>query len=173
MTFPQVSKFLDETVCVLLMLSYDIIIFSLFFFLFCFFINSVGDCSFSFIHNLILMKFHPCRYLQWLIEDQDSDDTRFHTLYALSLAKSALETVELELAYRNADAKRPTETNASDVESETLCSNPIRERLQLFLQSSDLYDPEEVLYVIEGSELWLEKVQLAFLTSSFLLYCVY
>lgn len=105
------------------------------------------------------MKFHPCRYLQWLIEDQDSDDTRFHTLYALALAKSALETVELELVYQNADTKRPTETNASDVESGTLCSNPIRERLQLFLQSSDLYDPEEVLYVIEGSELWLEKVQ--------------
>eukprot|EP00268_Persea_americana_P040336 TRINITY_DN4002_c0_g1_i2.p1 TRINITY_DN4002_c0_g1~~TRINITY_DN4002_c0_g1_i2.p1 ORF type:complete len:984 (-),score=196.53 TRINITY_DN4002_c0_g1_i2:466-3417(-) len=97
------------------------------------------------------------RYLQWLIEDQDSDDTKFHTLYALSLAKSALETVELELVYQNTDAKRPTETNASDVESGTLCSNSMRERLQLFLQSSDLYDPEEVLYVIEGSELWLEK----------------
>lgn len=35
---------------------------------------------------------------------------------------------------------------------------PVRERLQMFLQSSDLYDPEEILDLIEGSELWWEKV---------------
>lgn len=95
------------------------------------------------------------RYLQWLIEDQDSDDTRFHTLYALSLAKSAMETVEYELLHQTGDMTTSGET--TEVESWTISSNPIREKLQLFLQSSDLYDPEEVLYVIEGSELWLEK----------------
>ncbi|KAK7302881.1 hypothetical protein RJT34_13778 [Clitoria ternatea] len=39
----------------------------------------------------------------------------------------------------------------------TIFETPIRERLQIFLQSSDLYDLEEVLDLIEGSELWLEK----------------
>lgn len=29
----------------------------------------------------------------------------------------------------------------------------------MFLQFSDLYDPEEILDLIEGSELWLEKVR--------------
>ena len=28
----------------------------------------------------------------------------------------------------------------------------------MFIQSSDLYDPEEILDLIEGSELWWEKV---------------
>lgn len=142
-----------------LLLCYDIMTFSLVFSIFVFLLMMlVIGLSYLFT-TLILMKFHPCRYLQWLIEDQDSDDTRFHTLYALSLAKSALETVELELMYQNAGPKSSTETSASNVESGTLSCNLIRERLQLFLQSSDLYDPEEVLYVIEGSELWLEKVQ--------------
>jgi len=36
----------------------------------------------------------------------------------------------------------------------------LREKLQLFLQASDLYDPEDVLDVIAESELWLEKVML-------------
>uniref|UniRef100_A0A7N2RAX7 Uncharacterized protein n=1 Tax=Quercus lobata TaxID=97700 RepID=A0A7N2RAX7_QUELO len=39
----------------------------------------------------------------------------------------------------------------------SIFESPLRERLQIFLSSSDLYDPEEVLYLIEGSELWLEK----------------
>ncbi|OVA11040.1 Clathrin [Macleaya cordata] len=96
-------------------------------------------------------------YLQWLIEDQDSDDTQFHTLYALSLAKSALEAVEMESISPKTDAKRSEEMEISEVESQTIFTHSLRERLQLFLQSSDLYDPEEVLDLIEGSELWLEK----------------
>lgn len=36
----------------------------------------------------------------------------------------------------------------------------VRERLQLFLQASDLYDPEELLDVVNDSELWLEKVHI-------------
>lgn len=35
--------------------------------------------------------------------------------------------------------------------------SPVRERLQIFLQPSDLYDPEEVLDLMESSEIWLEK----------------
>ncbi|XP_077241075.1 vacuolar sorting protein 39 [Tasmannia lanceolata] len=100
------------------------------------------------------------RYLQWLIDDQDSDDTRFHSLYALSLAKSAIETVGMESTYQNHGQRRLEEMDITDVESGTISRNPIRERLQSFLRSSDLYDPEEVLYLIEGSELWLEKAVL-------------
>lgn len=97
------------------------------------------------------------RYLQWLIEYQDSDDTRFHTLYALSLANSAVATVEMDCSNKTSDGRRSDQMNVSNVETVGIYQCPIRERLQLFLQASDLYDPEEVLHVIEGSDLWLEK----------------
>nr|XP_043636566.1 vacuolar sorting protein 3-like isoform X1 [Erigeron canadensis] len=89
------------------------------------------------------------RYLQWLIEDQDSDDPQFHTSYALLLTKSALETYETESPSKKINGSQP--------ERHSIFQNPVRERLQVFLQSSDLYDPEEVLVLIEESELWLEK----------------
>lgn len=82
-----------------------------------------------------------CRYLQWLIEDKELDDPQYHTTYALLLAKSALDAYEIEHLSEN-----------------SIFDNHVRERLQIFLQSSDLYDPEEVLDLIEGSELWMEKV---------------
>ncbi|KAK9145975.1 hypothetical protein Sjap_005878 [Stephania japonica] len=99
------------------------------------------------------------RYLQWLIEDQDSDDSQFHTLYALSLAKSALESVDNNVNLEKPDASaRSRKKDISDSEEECATfRSTVRERLQLFLQSSDLYDPEEVLDLVEGSELWLEK----------------
>ncbi|XP_014516499.1 transforming growth factor-beta receptor-associated protein 1 [Vigna radiata var. radiata] len=96
------------------------------------------------------------RYLQWLIEDQDCNDTQLHTLYALSLAKSAIEVFESENISKNLDSEN-TETRSLAVSKNSIFDTPVRERLQIFLQSSDLYDPEEVLYLIEGSELWLEK----------------
>ncbi|KAL3616773.1 hypothetical protein CASFOL_039167 [Castilleja foliolosa] len=95
------------------------------------------------------------RYLQWLIEDQDSDDSQFHTAYALLLAKSALENYQLELS---SQASLPeNEKRVSEVGTSLIFDIPVRDRLQIFLQSSDLYDAEEVLYMIEDSELWLEK----------------
>ncbi|XP_030971218.1 vacuolar sorting protein 3-like isoform X2 [Quercus lobata] len=97
------------------------------------------------------------RYLQWLIEDQDCDDTQFHTLYALSLAKSAIEAFETENTYQNSDIGRVDETVISDNRINLIFESPLQERLQIFLSSSNLYDPEEVLYLIEGLELWLEK----------------
>ncbi|XP_030494035.2 vacuolar sorting protein 3 [Cannabis sativa] len=97
------------------------------------------------------------RYLQWLIEEQDSCDTRFHTLYALSLAKSTIETLEVETSSQNSDAGRIEETTVFDPRTSFIFETPVRERLQTFLQSSDLYDPEEILDLIEGSELWWEK----------------
>ncbi|KAG8385151.1 hypothetical protein BUALT_Bualt03G0011900 [Buddleja alternifolia] len=98
------------------------------------------------------------RYLQWLIEDQDSDDTQFHTAYAILLAKSALENYELELSTQDSEITVPkNEMKASELGRSSIFDSPVRERFQIFLQSSDLYDAEEVLYMIEESELWLEK----------------
>ncbi|KAH7569612.1 hypothetical protein JRO89_XS06G0208400 [Xanthoceras sorbifolium] len=96
-------------------------------------------------------------YLQWLIEDQESYDIQFHTLYALSLAKSALESFEAASSSKNTGTGGLEETKDSDFGKNSIFQSPVRERLQIFLQSSDLYDPEEVLDLIEGSELWLEK----------------
>ncbi|CAI9090436.1 OLC1v1025211C6 [Oldenlandia corymbosa var. corymbosa] len=97
------------------------------------------------------------RYLQWLIEDQDSDDTQFHTMYALLLAKSSLETWEIEHELMSSGAVLSSEGQIAYSGKNSIFERPVRERLQSFLQSSDLYDPEEVLDLIEGSELWLEK----------------
>lgn len=91
------------------------------------------------------------RYIQWLIEEQESCDPHFHSLYALSLAKSAVEVESTQSLVSSSDTK------ISDQRLNSIFEQPIRERLQIFLQSSDLYDPEEVLHLIEGSELWLEK----------------
>ncbi|CAH8392427.1 unnamed protein product [Eruca vesicaria subsp. sativa] len=96
------------------------------------------------------------RYLQWLIEDRDYNDPQLHTSYALSLAKSALECVEIQNGNLETDA-RGREAHDCNVGSISLFESDVRERLQTFLQSSDLYDPEEILNLIEGSELWLEK----------------
>lgn len=93
-----------------------------------------------------------------MIEDQDCDDTRFHTLYSLSLAKSAIEAFEAQNTCQNADVGRTDDTEISANRMNSIFESPVRERLQRFLQSSDLYDSEEVLDLIEGSELWLEKV---------------
>ncbi|GMH02675.1 hypothetical protein Nepgr_004514 [Nepenthes gracilis] len=97
------------------------------------------------------------RYLQWLIEDQGSNDSQFHTLYALSLAKSALEALESESATENADNRRIKKMKNYDYENNAIFDSPVRERLQIFLDSSDLYEPEDVLELIGESELWLEK----------------
>ncbi|XP_047080699.1 vacuolar sorting protein 3-like [Lolium rigidum] len=89
------------------------------------------------------------RYLQWLIEDQGCDDPHYHTSYALLLSKSAMQAFHVE--------SNSGEKDDREIDSDVQFIFSLRERLQLFLQSSDLYDPEEVLDVIEDSELWLEK----------------
>jgi len=93
-----------------------------------------------------------------LIENQDSYDTQLHTLYALSLAKSALEILETDILVKNHNHKSIEGLNSHGSGGNQPTENPVRERLQFFLHSSDLYDAEEVLELIEGSELWLEKV---------------
>lgn len=99
-----------------------------------------------------------CRYLQWLIEDQDSHDTQFHTIYAVSLAKSALEIFGAEYGPGRLDSGKLAEITAPNQGTDSLFESPVRERLQIFLQSSDLYDPLQVLELVESSDLWLEKV---------------
>lgn len=86
---------------------------------------------------------------------------QYHTLYALSLAKSALVAFKEESSCLRPDAGK-LEREISDAGWNLIFLSPVRERLQIFLQSSDLYDPEEVLDLIEGSELWLEKVSWKF-----------
>lgn len=81
-------------------------------------------------------------------------------MYALLLAKSALETYEIDNGSLNSEAGTSKELNISHPGANSIFDSPVRERLQIFLQSSDLYDPEEVLDLIEGSKLWLEKVLL-------------
>jgi hypothetical protein len=89
-----------------------------------------------------------------LIEDQGCDDPHYHTSYALSLAKSAIEAI---------DMSKDRGKDNSQIDSDAQFIYLLRESLQLFLQASDLYDPEDVLDVIAESELWLEKVMLRFL----------
>lgn len=98
-----------------------------------------------------------CRYLQWLIEEQECDEPHYHTSYALSLSRSAMDAVCL--------GSNNEERNNKEFDSDMQFIYLLRERLQFFLQSSDLYDPEEVLDVISESELWLEKVIIQFISS--------
>ncbi|XWS19955.1 hypothetical protein CRYUN_Cryun31cG0060000 [Craigia yunnanensis] len=72
------------------------------------------------------------RYLQWLIEDQDSDDTRFHTFYALSLAKSAIETFDSERSTQRPDAGMQEQVKTIDIQRDSIFQSPVRERLQIF-----------------------------------------
>ncbi|KAG0460308.1 hypothetical protein HPP92_023436 [Vanilla planifolia] len=82
---------------------------------------------------------------------------QFHTLYAVSLSKSAIKFIEMNLRQNSLGTKRLDEMSISDVENKNYLTYNVREKLQIFLQTSDLYDPEVVLKVIEGTELWLEK----------------
>ncbi|XP_011090061.1 transforming growth factor-beta receptor-associated protein 1 [Sesamum indicum] len=71
------------------------------------------------------------RYLQWLIEDQDSDDTQFHTAYALLLAKSALATSELELSTQDSAGGMPqNEIEVSELGRSSIFASPVRARFQ-------------------------------------------
>lgn len=120
------------------------------------------------------------RYLQWLIEDQGSEDVRFHTLYALLLAKAAIDGTE-SISEGVASREEAAEINAGyvlndenkfsndcghidkevqeideQIDKQLVCRS-IRERLQSFLLSSDKYDAEAVLELIKDSELWPEQ----------------
>lgn len=79
-------------------------------------------------------------------------------MYGLLLAKSALQSYDVEHGSQSSETDALKGADISHSNRESLFENPVRERLQIFLQSSDLYDPEDILDLIEDSELWLEKV---------------
>lgn len=80
-----------------------------------------------------------------------------------ALTKSAIEAFEFEIISENISSGNTERENLAPLRN-SIFRTPVRERLQIFLQSSDMYDPKEVLDLIEGSELWLEKVILSPLT---------
>jgi vacuolar protein sorting-associated protein 3 len=90
-----------------------------------------------------------------LIEDQGCDDSHYHTSYALLLPKSALEAVHKEAKYGGKDDK--------ENDCAVMFIYSLREWLQLLLQASDLYDPEEVLDMIAEYQPCLEKVMSSFI----------
>ncbi|CAN0878387.1 SART-1 family protein DOT2 [Linum grandiflorum] len=89
--------------------------------------------------------------------DKDGDRKKGRDNAKEREAGQAIETVELETFFEDSDDGRIEVTRFPDSEKSLIYQSPVCERLQIFLQSSDLYDPEDVLELIEGSELWLEK----------------
>jgi hypothetical protein len=65
--------------------------------------------------------------------------------------------------YITASSRASTTSRWSPHASPTSVSPVLLRRLHLFLQALDLYDPDEVLYVIAESELCLEKVMSSFI----------
>lgn len=90
------------------------------------------------------------RYLQWLVQEKKEENSHYHTLLAVSLAKSAMESLE----------NAAVDTKASEERVPAKDSNGSRERLQEFLESSDKYDPSTVLALILDSDFWREQATL-------------
>eukprot|EP00250_Pteridium_aquilinum_P021146 c25040_g1_i1 orf=503-3787(-) len=88
------------------------------------------------------------RYLQWLVQEKEEENSHYHTLLAVSLAKSAMESLE--------DAAVNTEASEERVPAKEF-TNGSRGRLQEFLESSDKYDPSTVLALILDSQFWREQ----------------
>lgn len=87
------------------------------------------------------------RYLQWLVQDKKEESSRYHTLLAVSLAKSAMESLENSAVNTKASEETPFAKDSSSS----------RERFQEFLESSDKYDPRTVLALISNSNFWREQ----------------
>ncbi|KAI5072328.1 hypothetical protein GOP47_0012434 [Adiantum capillus-veneris] len=88
------------------------------------------------------------RYLEWLVQEKAEEDSRYHTMLAVSLATSAMESSENAVVNAsNFDERVPTRESSSGS----------RERLQVFLESSEKYDPSTVLALILDSDFWREQ----------------
>jgi len=104
------------------------------------------------------------RYLQWLIQENGPDAALYHTELALSLAKVALDTLPPNSEGLDHDEEDIKETKFSPKDDHSLTRRPsmnhdvVRGMLQDFLASSDEYEADEVLSLIQGSELWREQV---------------
>lgn len=88
------------------------------------------------------------RYLEWLVKEQKVENPHYHTLFAVSLAKSAMENLGI--------AAFKTEANEESLLTK-MFPNGSRDRLQEFLETSGKYDPSTVLALIQDSELWREQ----------------
>lgn len=103
------------------------------------------------------------RYLQWLVQENGPDAALYHTELALSLAKAALDSLPPSLEGLDHDEK-DLEPKFSPINDHSLTRRPsmnhdvVRGMLQTFLAASDEYEADEVLALIQGSELWREQV---------------
>ncbi|MCO5566316.1 hypothetical protein L7F22_019993 [Adiantum nelumboides] len=104
--------------------------------------------------DVVLSELNPSqvyvrqRYLEWLVQEQAEEDSRYHTMLAVSLATSAMKSSEIA-AVNTSNFSERMPANES--------SSSSRERLQAFLETSDKYDPSTVLALILDSDFWREQ----------------
>lgn len=114
--------------------------------------------------NIVVVVVARCRYLQWLVQEQGSEDTLYHTELALSLAKAALDTIPPSLDDIKEDTSSPQgkslrrDAKGAVSRGASMNHNVLRDMLQTFLAASDKYKAVEVLLLIQESELWKEQV---------------
>ncbi|CAM6087801.1 unnamed protein product [Calypogeia fissa] len=114
------------------------------------------------------------RYLLWLVQEQGLEDSFYHTELALSLAKSAVRSLEninesledsqssgvpLDSADQNARSNEHYLSTNDKIDWPTTSSTSgnLRDFLLTFLETSDYYDAKMVLDVIKESKLWKEQ----------------
>ncbi|KAH7299277.1 hypothetical protein KP509_24G003400 [Ceratopteris richardii] len=90
------------------------------------------------------------RYLEWLIQEKAEENSHYHTMLAVSLAKSAMESLVNDSAIGDMNDARMLSNDSSSKGSN-------RQRLRAFLESSDKYDPTTVLALILDSDFWREQ----------------
>jgi hypothetical protein len=98
------------------------------------------------------------RYLQWLVQEDGPDAALYHTELALSLAKAALESLPPSFEGLDNDFIEFAMNDHSLTRGSSMNHDEVRGMLQEFLAASDEYKADEVLSLIEGSELWKEQV---------------
>lgn len=104
------------------------------------------------------------RYLQWLVQENGPDAALYHTELALSLAKAVLDSLPPSSEGLDHDGHDMKEPKSSPLNDHSLTRRPsmnhdvVRGMLQNFLAASDEYEADEVLSLIQGSELWREQV---------------
>lgn len=98
------------------------------------------------------------RYLQWLVQEDGPDAALYHTELALSLAKAALDSLPPSFEGVDNDFIQFAMNDHSLTRGPSMNHDEVRAMLQEFLAASDEYKADEVLSLIEGSELWKEQV---------------
>lgn len=99
------------------------------------------------------------RYLQWLVQEDGPDAALYHTELALSLAKAALDSLPPSFEGVDDEFIEFAMNDHSLTRGPSMNHDEVRAMLQEFLAASDEYKADEVLSLIEGSELWKEQVR--------------